>query len=351
MTVAVQAKPMRWSSARDCPRKAVLEALGVQGREPSERERRQMFRGRRIGQDYVLFLAASAQAQDRPYRVHVASGSDHWVPEDMRADTAGEAAFLAELPVEWEFGIGHADIYATETDTVIEVLSSAHYESQAEGKLIQAVGYARRIAQAKAACLVVVDPSDFAEQRMIVVRGSDEWTGLETEVERRVSEIQRWRDTGEYPARVCRKPADAVGHFCRLPEPCFEGWEPEPRPVLDTAEARAAALRFDQAKAAEKQAEAILSEAKTARMDAQADLEALDLPAGETEIGPYTVKRIDYRGRETFKLSDARKDSRIPDVLLDEFVKVGDPYSVWKISRDLDGAAVSAEDFGDEAPW
>jgi hypothetical protein len=42
------------------------------------------------------------------------------------------------------------------------------------------------------------------------------------------------------------------------------------------------------------------------------------VPAGKWQVGGYLVKRSD-RSKDTFKLALAREDSRIPEVLLDEF--------------------------------
>src|SRR4051794_16661798 len=127
---------VRWSSARVCARKAVYEAQDAPARDMSDREKRWTYRGKSLGRDYAIFVATANDTS-----IFAASGPDFWIPPNLKADTADSAGILAEKPVRWELGVGHADMFIAETGTTVEVLSSAHGDSQVDSKLLQLAKY------------------------------------------------------------------------------------------------------------------------------------------------------------------------------------------------------------------
>lgn len=99
----VETPVLRWSSVRDCPRKAVYEAAGAPHRDRTLKEERQLARGRSVGRDYIVAVASESKRT-----VLVASGPDFMLPYPrLRAESEDTADILAELPVRWELGVGH----------------------------------------------------------------------------------------------------------------------------------------------------------------------------------------------------------------------------------------------------
>lgn len=337
---ATASPTLRWSSVKTCPRKAVLEATVEPDRDWYESERRIMFRGKRVGQDYAVMLATAAEGL-----IWVDSGESYWVPPTMQATSREYAAFVCELRVPWLAGVGHVDIYSTETETAIEVLSS-RYITQAHSKLLQVVGYGSRIPECKAVCLVIVDPGDLSEEKVVVVKDSEQWNTLLEEVHNRTAEIAEWQDCGTMPERVCSKPSEARSHFCRHAATCFEGWEAPEVDSIDSEDAQQLAIRLAHVKAKRRELSAADKLVEAEQKEIQGELETL-VPAGAFQIGGYLVKRSD-RTRQSFKLTLAQEDSRIPDDLLDEFTSVSH-FSVWDVERN--GPAVVIGDDWEDVPF
>lgn len=338
---------LRWSSARSCPRMAVYEATTPPERDWTLSEERIMWRGNGVGHDFAVRLAAATLDGDGNGRVYLDSAPDpyrQW-PEHLLTDDRETAGFIVERKVPWLAGVGHVDVYATATETVIEVLSS-RYSIQAHSKLLQAVGYAGNIPECKAVCLVIVDPSDLSEERVIVTVGSDEWEQLFEECHQRLDEIRVWTETGDMPSRVCSKPSEARSHWCRYSTTCFEGWTPEPLAALDDPEVQRLATELAQLKAKRKTGSAVDKVLEKAQKLIQDELAAKVEP-GKWVTGGVKLERS-VRSRPSFKLTLAKEDSRLPADLLDEFTEVSE-YDVWSAELlDGEGALRPAdEDFGD----
>lgn len=341
---------LRWSSTRNCPRLAVYEVTELPERDWTLSEERIMWRGQGVGHDFAVRLAVSTMEAGGNGLVWLDSAPDpyrRW-PDHLLATSREYAGFVVERKVPWLGGVGHVDVYATETDTVIEVLSS-RYPTQAHSKLLQAIGYGLNIPECKAVCLVIVDPSDLSEERVIVTRGSDEWQMLATEAYARLDQINRWQETGAMPGRVCSKPSEARGHWCRYSTVCFEGWEPEPLAALDDPTVRELAVRLAHAKTKEREVKATLKVIEDERKQIQESLAEVVEP-GVWQSGAVKLTRSD-RHKDSFKLTLAREDSRLPADLLAEFTSRAE-FSVWDATIVADESnADFGVDFGDEAPW
>lgn len=341
MTAAVRTdvKPMRWSSVRDCPRKAIFEATDAPARERTLREDRQLYRGRSVGHDWVV-----AVATEKMWKVWVDSGPTYWLPPDLAAATEDEADAIAELRVQWEMGVGHADLYIRETDTVIEVLSSHDPTGdQIRSKLLQARGYARAI-DASNIALIIVDPATLDEQRVIVTDKSPQWDDLAHECDERIAQVTGWRDNGTLPDRVCAKPGEAWGHFCMYAAHCFDDWTPPDAETIESEDAQQLAIRLAHVKAKRREITSSDKLLEAEQKEIQGELVDL-VPAGEWQVGGYLVKRSD-RTRQSFKLTSAQEDSRFPTLLLDEFTSVSQ-YTVWDVEKN--GPALVTAD--EEAPF
>lgn len=308
---------MRLSSVRTCPRKAVYEVTDAPAREMYDKEKRILWSGRRIGTDYLDMLEAG-----------------------------NGVTIERELKIPWPLGVGHADGWMPEARTLLEVLSSAHASNDmVASKLLQLVSYMRYWPAAHVGALLIVDPRDYSEERVIVRRGTPQWDTLAEQAADRVDQVLRWKERGILPDRVCAKPADARSHFCRHAEHCFEGWEqPVPDPI-GGEETQQLVIRLDHVKAKKRELDATKKVLETEQKEIQAALEA-EVPPGEWMIGGYKVKRSP-RVRSSFKLPLAEKDSRFPGELLAEFTTTS-RYDVWTTERTQAAADL---DFGSEAPW
>lgn len=323
------ATPLRWSSARDCPRKAALQASHEPDRDWSDREERILYRGRSIGRDYADWLAAKY----------------------------GEDAILREVKIEWALGTGHMDVFLQPTSTAIEVLSSKNAsDAMVHSKLVQLVGYMEHYPAASGGLLVVLDPSDFSEERFPVARDSEAYAALVDEVRDRIAVLERWRETGEFPARVCRNPAESLGHFCRHASTCFDGWrEPKAETLTDDPGAIRLASALHAAKREERAAQAVLAEAATLRKQAEAELvEVLDGEEpgpGGALVGPFLVKRTHVCRQPFLDVKKAELAGMLSREALAEFFRPGAEYWTTAIEKVELDQPVRADGGDDGAPW
>lgn len=337
---------LRASSLRDCPRKAVYEASGAPARERTTREERFLWRGKTIGHDYIVFLASS-----NGWKVRVDSGPDYWLPPEHRFTPDDNPKIIAEQRIDWGLGIGHADAYLTETRTIIECLSSANASDDLiRSKLLQAVLYTEHHPTATNCRVVVIDPSDFSEEQVVLDPRSRSYAELRDEMLYRKELVRGWlNDSERVPDRVCSKPSDAIGHFCQFAEHCFSGWEPPPVEELAAdADLIEAVAEFAEAKRLRKQIAADDKAAKQRQDDAQAIIEAADLPAGrDVQVGPFKVRRTAVNRKPTLDWERAEMAGALEPGMLGEFFKPGASYSTYKAER----VDMSGDEYGDEVPF
>lgn len=342
---AIATPSLRWSSVRDCGRKAIYEGTGAPARERTLAEERQMFRGKSVGHDFVVALASANR-----WKVRVDSGPDYWLPPELKAVGSGEwleADAVAELKVAWELGTGHADLYVRETDTVVEVLSSQSAGAeQIHSKLLQARGYARAI-DAHSIALAVVDPATLEEDRIVVTDLSPQWETLSAECDERIAQVLEWRDTGTLPPRVCAKPGDAWGHFCAYAAHCFEGWTPDPLQALSDPDVHELAVRLAHVKAKRREIGGTDKVLEAEQKEIQSSLAEVVEP-GKWRVGQVELQRSP-RHKDSFKLALAKEDSRLPAELLEEFTSTS-VFDVWDAQIVAEADADFDVDFG-EVPF
>jgi hypothetical protein len=319
----VATRPLRWSSVRVCPRKAVYEAEDAPARERSDRENRILYRGRSLGRDYADFLAARD----------------------------GEDSIEREVKVTWPLGTGHIDVFHKPTGTVIEVLSSAFANDQMiHSKLLQAVGYMEHHAPTKAGLLVVLNPSDFSEERFPIAMGTDAYQALVDEMRDRIDQLERWRDEGQLPDRVCRRPSEAIGRFCLHAEHCFMDWQPPELEELQSVEAVELAQAWLSVKAREREANETAAAAKAERADVEAQLDDLGIEHGKVAVGPFTVTRSDRTRHGSLDVTKAEIAGVLNREMVAEFFKPDSHFTVWTIEATGHDIPVGDRDFG-EAPF
>lgn len=332
MTALEKLSGLRMSSLADCARKAVLEATNDPERPWDRLELGWLWRGRRVGQDWVLFVAT-----EHEWTVWPASGSHEWVPTYLRAGSAESADIIAEVPVRWAYGVGHADAWIKETDTLVEVVSSASGASHQERKFRQLTGYLMHYT-AEVGALVTVNPSNMVEEdRLILRRNSATFQQAEAEMRDRIAGLN-----GRLPERVCSKPAQARGHFCRFQTACFgEDWQPDPIQPCDEEGARMIAAELYLTKESKRRVDAeakILDQQRRQLEDALGEI----IEPGEWAVGPLTVKRT-VVPRTSFDLKAAQ--ASLPAGVLDPYVKVS-TSSRYTLTRNGDGPLLDADDFG-----
>ena len=347
---------LRWSSVRDCPRKAIYESQGAPARERTRQEEGYLWRGRQLGRDFAIILAAEERRKGNPYRIKVASGIVGDWPRRWVTPSIDEAAFLVEEPVPWPLGILHPDIRVLATDTIVEVLSSATASEQmTRSKTLQLVGQ-MEFTGATAGAVVVVNPSQPLDYDILpLARSSATYGQLVDEMHARIEQVREWRRTLELPARVCAKPSEARGHFCLYAEHCFTGWEPpDPDVILQDPAAQERALLLYEAKRGERAAKEGYDRAVALRREYEQEIHDLTAEwdgARTFRIGPVEITRVVVSPRETFSLKKARDAglwTHAHDELFGSFLSVGGGYTRLSVDRARDAAA---DDFGDEAPW
>jgi hypothetical protein len=337
---------LRASSLRDCPRKAVFEGIDAPARERTPQEDGTVWRGTSIGRDYTIFLATQLDT-----KIYVASGPHYWVPPELRAKSAETAGVIAEQPIKWAYGIGHADIYLPETKTIVEVLSSAHASDEMRrSKMVQGVLYTEHHPQAENCAVVVVSPTDFTTERIVLMPQSRQYRELVEEMRERIAQIKAWDETGNLPPRVCGKAADARSHFCLHAGHCFEGWEPPPVEAFAADEGLvAAAEAFDEAKRGLAAIAGTVKELEQRKKDAQAILDAAGLPVKRpVRVGSFVVTRTAVQRKPTFDWERAEMAGRFSPDVFAEFFKAGASYSMFATER---VAADEDDGFGEDAPW
>jgi hypothetical protein len=336
-------RPLRISSLRICTRMTVYYGLGTPARERYEKERRVLFSGHRIGHDYLTMMASPAH--EEPRLIWVASGPDEWViPRSLLAEREEDATIWAEVPVQWEFGVGHIDAFLPGTGTALEILSSASASGQmVHSKLLQLTLYILNYPAAERGELLIVDPRDYSEERVIIETSDRKFAALREEALDRVEQLHRWRSTGELPPRVCRHPRDSETWWCRVSETCFADWEEPIIPLVADEDAAAVLARK-------------WVELKEREADPKAKIEALieDRKAVEEELATLVAPGVSIarefrinrspRSRRNFKMKLAELDSRFPDELLSEFSSESS-WDVYTIDR------VGTEDFGEDPPF
>lgn len=350
---------MRWSSVRSCPRKAVYEATGAPHRERSRTEEGWLWRGKQLGRDFAIVLAAEEQRKGNPYLIFVASGDpDEW-PARWTTRDRGAAAFIVEEPITWPLGVMHPDIHVVETDAIVEVLSSAHAsEAMVRSKLLQLVGQIEHL-DAKGGAVVVVNPSNPLDYELFpIARTSATYGGLVDEMRARIAQVQTWSVEGRLPDRVCSKPSESRGHFCLHAEHCFQGWEPPPPDaVLSSEEAIEAAVTVYRAKQVERAHKEAYDAAVTARKEAEqplaeiVELAQLGGAAKKIRVGAVEVNRIvvsDHQELSLKKARDAGLWTLVHDDLFASFLEMKGGHVRFAVDRVGDQPL---ETYGDQAPW
>lgn len=349
MSTQTELRPARLSSLKECPRMVTYQMTDAPARDRTDREARWLYRGRAIGRDYLIWLGATHG------KIWAASGQHYWIPPHLRADGPGTAAVLAEVPVPWALGTGHIDGVLPASGTAIEILSSAQASAeQIHLKTLQLTAYLEHYPAATGGLLVVLNPSDFGEERFPIAKGTESYKALAEEVHDRIGQVLHWKQTGTLPARVCRKPSDAIGHFCLHAETCFDGCEEPPLEELDGREARETVQRFYLAKQAEQAAASVSASLQEERKAIQKDLE--DLPGvADTDhplkVGPFRVTRTPVQRAPVLDVKKAELAGVLSTEALADYMKPGAAYATWKVERVEADDALTPDDFGDEAPW
>lgn len=335
------APKIRWSSAVNCPRKAVYEAQGAPRREPWQKELNINFRGHSVERDVIDLIA---QANCETCRSVVDQG--------LRSLNHPGCYLERQPKIKWPGGYLHPDAVILEPRTPIEILSSVNLKPElVDRKKRQLAGQIFYDHEAGDMGLLIIANPATMDMEQIPFHLDHEWI---TRVLAVTDEALTALETGTLPERVCEKPADAIGHFCPFEEHCFEGWEPEPLPEINTSQAAALVGQWYSIRKTERTYESHIKQLRRGRSDVEAELAAMPEFAqpGEYLVGGVKLRREDRRGTRTFNFDRAERDPRIPQELLDEFTKIGRPSTRWEVSAVTHEAheRLEADEF-DEAPF
>lgn len=364
MAVATARPLLRWSSVRDCPRKAIFEATKAPARERTDKEQRILFRGKRIGRDYAEILSLKHNSRDEHRKFIRARNRS----EESGGGYYGAGKVWCEKKIVWPLGVGHADVWLPATGTLVEVLSSAHATPQnAHSKKLQLAGYMEHDPEARNGVVVVLDPNDMSETRHIVSKHDEQYASLVEEMRARIRQVQAWDADGTLPPRVCTKPSDARGHFCVYAEVCFDGWTAPERPKVKSPDVASLARQLYEV--GRLKASHGGNGADVAFVEQKMDEEGIDgalaaLAKARTQKGiEWLEKHI--KARLTDALGHAPEDFlhdpgeyEVGPLLLKRSVvnRAGyevqpSSYETLTVKRVSDEPLLSGDSFGDEAPW
>ncbi len=291
----------RLSSAVRCPRMAVYQGVGVEGREPTLEEQRRFRRGHALADVAKQQIAEDLAAQGR------------------------SVEFEVEIP--WGgVGVGHADVDIPDDDTIVEITTTKDCDLP-EHKPVQAAAYAIEHGRAGAVVLSI-DPSTGEEQAypINVDAFRDRWAAIKQQV------IDGVRD-GVLPDRVCRHPNDGPARFCPfsgLDGHCFQGWVPTvEHPDAPTAFQELADLE-DQLRDAPP---SLADELKARREDVRAEVLAYVDAGVESVAGGVSVRVTEVAEGEGFSLAAMRKAGfDLPDQL-HAFITRRSQHTRWTVRR------------------
>lgn len=317
----------RWSAAAKCPRMAAYGLLGAEPEEPTERTKRIWRRGRQIGAAVADDFAAK-YGEDQVTREKAVEWPDHTLP-------------LGEL---------HTDVYVKPDRMAVEVKSTTSPASILDDAITQLGGEIFYDSEADVGCLAIADPSGWKETTYLPVILTDELTERVESIAQQVVDAAR---TGELPQRVCGKPTDGHGKFCPFIDICFADWQPiEPERL--PGDVALLALELKAAQDEERAAKSAVTPLEERRKELAAQLAEFDLEPGIEYAGAgVRVTRTHVADSEKLSLTTVKKAGMwTPELELQmqPFVKASGGHDRWKVTPD-GNVEISAEDFGDEAPW
>ena len=308
----------RWSHATRCVRMAAYDVLGAFPSAPTPQQEGFYRRGHEV--------------------------EDSWLTHDLPQTYSGRVHRQAEIP--WGDGwTAHVDAILLDDPARphLEVKSTLHTDRlpgvavniegvETTSAVLQVVGGAHYDPEGGVAEVVAVNPSDYTEQRYPIVLSAD-LVGAVEEVAGRVTHAAR---TGELPARVCRKPSDAIGRHCPYAADCFASYE-DPGPVDLTHDDDALMLARDLllAQQALKREEGDIAELKAKRDELRSALIEHGVTAGvDYQIGDIQIRLTEVKGRETFDYKAAAATGHLDLASLDGFLKTGQPSERWTVKED-----------------
>lgn len=307
----------RWSSTSRCERQAWYGYSGVEPEPPDEITQRRMRRGKLDEQVIVEELREKYGA------------------ENIRAQEA-------ILWPDGDFPLGelHPDAYIIPEKAVVEVKSHASGEPS-DSDWVQLAGQTHYHPEAESGILMVVDRDLGVNAYPLIL--TDDWR---EEVEGRAATLVTAIADSEPPPRRCLKPSDGRGRFCPFIAHCFEGWQPPPAGDFPDQELALELYAADRARAAKSED---AKEAEERYKNAKEAILAAGLSPGESNSGPFRIKRTVVEDSERVSLAKIRKAGvPWPDEMYSPFVTFSGGHD--RISIEKVGTEAAVLDYGD-APF
>lgn len=321
----------RWSQlARGCVRMSAYALQGTEPEEPSD-----------------LLKGYFARGKDCENHIYARFEAKY-----------GQDDLIRHKAVPWPAGIAHGDIFVRSLGLPIEVKSMGD-PRPLDGHIVQLAGQIIFDNDAHGeGLLVLVNPLNYQTREVPVI--------VTPELEQRVQGLvdgllAAAKPKADLPARVCKRPSEALGMGCPFSDTCFASWE-QPDPIIlegDVAKLAGQIMELDKQ----------LSEAKTTADELEEQRNGLRellrhvIEPAKTYLsddGNVEVKITEVAARTTFSVKDARATgvfTKEDEERFAPFIKVGKPSARWTVRapfldiHDKPLELASLADFGNEAPW
>lgn len=253
-------------------------------------------------------LGAEPVPPDERTRGRFARGRDaqryHAIRLDLRF---GRENVVREKAIPWPpppalpVGELHTDLFVRPEALAIEIKSSAHPGSMFDSAMTQLAGQVVFDPEAERGALVFLD-HDYQETATYALVPSK---GIVERVEMIAATVVEAARSGKLPDRVCERPGDGRGRLCPFIEICFDGYQPPPPGERrDLAELASEYWLVERDLRKTRRDE---RELKARHDELRSELLERELPEGETDTGPVTLKVTTVAASQRFKLGPARK--------------------------------------------
>lgn len=276
-----------------------------------------------------------------------------WYAAEQFRERYGRDQVEREREIDWGLGTGHADVYVKSEKLIVEVVSSTSPAGIFAAKVRQARQYLHFDPEAEKAAVYVIDPSDLDREDLIPIVLSQ---ADRDEIDRDVQAVKAALDGGPLPECCASSPTECRrSYLCSFTDAAWEGWEPPAAVDLsEDTEAVGAAEKLYAVRVRRQRRKADDDADDQEQRELQARLADIGLVPGlDYLLGGVKLKRTVCQGRETFSYSMAKKAGLVDGELLAPFVKVGQPYERWSVTRTeaSRGTLGLGDEFGEDAPF
>jgi hypothetical protein len=243
----------------------------------------------------------------------------------------GESDIIREWEIPWKYrnleGIGHADMYVKSRKEIWEVKSSVAPMNILETAIRQVKLYLYFAEEAESGVVYIINPSDLEREDLVPVMLTE---SDRAELAALLDSVAEAVDGGPLPTCSQGTPSACRQSGCQWSDTAWDGWQPPlPTSVEFDEEVSRLVERWQAMKDIEERARGAYAE----RKDIEAMLVELGVEPGDNNCGPYVIRRIQTKPRETFAWSAAKKSGVLHGLeeLLQPFVRLGEASERFQI--------------------